>query len=93
MKIPFLPSSGLKSLLWYSSFTTISINSSAASELNWILLFLYEKNELVLNTTAEKTESMLFGTAKNLRQQSQTLNVTYRDQLINNGNCTEWSQF
>ena len=41
-----------------------------------------EKNELILNTTAGKTESMLFGTAKNLRQQSQTLNVTYRDQLI-----------
>ena len=38
-----------------------------------------EKNELILNTTAGKTESMLFGTAKNLRQQSQTLNVTYRD--------------
>ena len=35
-----------------------------------------------LSFRREKTESMLFGTAKNLRQQSQTLNVTYRDQLI-----------
>ena len=42
----------------------------------------WEKNELILNTTTGKTESMLFGTAKNLRQQAQSLNVTYRDQLI-----------
>ena len=41
-----------------------------------------EKNELILNTTAGKTESMLFGTAKNLCQQSRTLNVTYADQFI-----------
>ena len=40
------------------------------------------QNELILNTNAGKTESMLFGTAKNLAQNTQTLNVTYRDQLI-----------
>ena len=40
-----------------------------------------EQNELILNTTAEKMESMLFGTAKNLQQQAQTLNVTYRESI------------
>ena len=41
------------------------------------------KNELILNTNPEKTETMLFGTAKNLSQQPQSLNVMYRNQLIN----------
>ena len=35
-----------------------------------------EQNKHTLNATAGKTESML------LRQQSRTLNVTYRDQMI-----------
>ena len=50
-----------------SSIIEIRLSSDLELIAEWC-----EKNKLILNTTAGKTESMLFGTAKNLRQQSQT---------------------
>ena len=41
------------------------------------------ENELIPNAKPGKTEIMLFGTAKNLSQQLQSLNVMCRNQLIN----------
>ena len=40
-------------------------------------------NELILNLQKGKTESMLFGTSKNLSQQPSVLNISFGDKTVN----------
>ena len=42
-----------------------------------------DDNEMILNLKKGKTEAMLFGTAKNLSNQSDTINVVYGSEKIN----------
>jgi hypothetical protein len=61
---------------------TFIIETRLSSEMKAIAEWCVE-NELILNTNPGKTESMMFGTTKNLAQQRQSLKVTFRNQLVN----------
>ena len=69
-------------VIYVAGKDTFIIETRLSSDMKAIAEWCVE-NELILNTNPGKTESMMFGTAKNLAQQPQSLKVIFRNQLIN----------
>ena len=60
----------------------IIIEAQLSADRKWIHLWC-KHNKLILNLQKGKTESMLFGTSKNLNQQPSVLNISFGDKIIN----------
>ena len=58
------------------------IKSQLSDDLNYLAEW-FKENELILNLKKEKTEAMIFGTAKCLAMLNRGLNVKYQDHAIN----------
>ena len=69
-------------VIYVAGKDTFIIETRLSSDMKAIAEWCVE-NELILNTNPGKTESMMFGTAKNLAQQPQSLKVIFRNKLIN----------